>query len=144
MICTCAPDVDGHADTCPQANMSCEDCGTSTFGEYYMVHDEVWADTGMAPDGGLLCVGCLERRLGRRLTPDDFTSCPLNKDNRTIRHYASERLYDRIVWHQLRLFDVGEGDAGNVDRGCRPGGRGTGSRRDRESPTEHPPKSFYT
>jgi hypothetical protein len=26
----------------------------------------------MEPYGGVLCVGCLEKRIGRRLTPDDF------------------------------------------------------------------------
>jgi hypothetical protein len=26
----------------------------------------------MAPFGGCLCVGCLEKRLGRRLRPKDF------------------------------------------------------------------------
>ena len=28
---------------------------------------------------GMLCVGCLEARLGRRLTPSDFTGVPLNE-----------------------------------------------------------------
>jgi hypothetical protein len=32
----------------------------------------------MEPMGGCLCVGCLEKRLGRRLRPKDFTRRPLN------------------------------------------------------------------
>ena len=28
---------------------------------------------------GLLCIGCLECRLGRRLTPDDFDDWPVNE-----------------------------------------------------------------
>jgi hypothetical protein len=40
--------------------------------EVYMVHPHVWAAAGMRPWGGCLCVGCLERRLGRKLIPDDF------------------------------------------------------------------------
>lgn len=60
----------------------CHDCGVTTtprfrFGrkmdatwEWYRVHDAVWASAGMTD--GFLCIGCLEKRLGRRLRPDDF------------------------------------------------------------------------
>lgn len=41
-----------------------------------MVWDEVWAEAGMAPHGGKLCVGCLETRLGRELTCEDFPPLP--------------------------------------------------------------------
>ena len=46
-----------------------------------MVHDAVWAAAGMptATPSGFLCVGCLERRLGRRLRPDDFSEFEVNK-----------------------------------------------------------------
>jgi hypothetical protein len=53
------------------------DCGHPTQGdlalasggcEYYMVHDIVWASAFMGPYDGMLCIGCLERRLGRPLT----------------------------------------------------------------------------
>jgi hypothetical protein len=27
---------------------------------------------------GMLCIGCLETRLGRQLTHEDFTDCPVN------------------------------------------------------------------
>jgi hypothetical protein len=40
--------------------------------EVYIVRDAVWRAAGMEPWGGCLCVGCLERRLGRTLTPRDF------------------------------------------------------------------------
>ena len=29
---------------------------------------------------GMVCIGCLETRLGRLLTPSDFTGCPLNEE----------------------------------------------------------------
>jgi hypothetical protein len=44
----------------------------SDWSEVYMVRDAVWAAAGILPFGGCLCIGCLERRLGRRLTPKDF------------------------------------------------------------------------
>jgi hypothetical protein len=56
----------------------CVDCGRDTgpcgLREYYSVHDAVWAAAGMAPTGGMLCLGCLECRLGRQLTNDDFVA----------------------------------------------------------------------
>lgn len=40
--------------------------------EVYTVKAAIWKAAGMKPDGGCLCVGCLERRIGRLLTPNDF------------------------------------------------------------------------
>ena len=40
--------------------------------EIYTVRDAVWKRAGMEPMGGCLCVGCLEKRLGRRLRPKDL------------------------------------------------------------------------
>ena len=57
----------------------CIDCAacTNCNGEYYMVHDEVW-ETANPKRKGMLCVGCLELRLNRLLTKDDFTDAPVN------------------------------------------------------------------
>jgi len=57
----------------------CLDCGVDTgrINEYYMVIERVWwavHDSGI----GMLCIGCLETRLGRRLRPDDFTDAYVN------------------------------------------------------------------
>lgn len=61
----------------------CKDCGldTSPLGldEYYMVHNEVWAQSGMDGLSGMLCLLCLEARIGRDLEVSDFTSIPMNK-----------------------------------------------------------------
>jgi hypothetical protein len=40
--------------------------------EKYDVHADVWKAAGMEVMGGCLCIGCLEKRLGRMLTPEDF------------------------------------------------------------------------
>jgi hypothetical protein len=40
--------------------------------EVYSVRNTVWKQAGMKPWGGCLCVGCLEKRIGRRLRPKDF------------------------------------------------------------------------
>lgn len=44
-----------------------------TDSEVYMVRNHVWRQAGMKVFGGCLCIGCLERRLGRRLKPKDFS-----------------------------------------------------------------------
>jgi hypothetical protein len=49
----------------------CVDCGTDTLplsgerAEFYIVSHEVWAASGLAENGGCLCIGCLEKRIGR-------------------------------------------------------------------------------
>jgi hypothetical protein len=40
--------------------------------EVYAVKRRVWEAAGMAKMDGCLCIGCLERRLGRTLIPEDF------------------------------------------------------------------------
>jgi len=40
--------------------------------EVYYVRDAVWIASGMDAFGGCLCIGCLEKRIGRRLKPKDF------------------------------------------------------------------------
>jgi len=40
--------------------------------EQYYVRDSIWKKAGMEPWGGCLCIGCLEKRIGRKLKPKDF------------------------------------------------------------------------
>jgi hypothetical protein len=68
-------DRDPEIDT----TFRCVDCGKCTLSsdEYYTVDNALWGETaGMAPDGGMLCLACLERRIGRPLTFADFTALP--------------------------------------------------------------------
>jgi hypothetical protein len=47
--------------------------------EVYMVRTSVWKQATMEGMGGCLCIGCLEKRLGRYLKPKDFVrGHPLN------------------------------------------------------------------
>lgn len=88
------------------AEAPCFDCGAETLSdepgvptEYYTVHDAVWAAAGMGD--GYLCIGCLERRLGRTLHRADFTSAPVNDpadiDPRYCWSWRSARLIDRLT-----------------------------------------------
>jgi hypothetical protein len=74
----------------PLTVLACHDCGND-FDEYsYVVHDAVWNASGLSD--GLLCIGCLEARIGRRLCRDDFTDALLNR----FTERQSLRLQDRI------------------------------------------------
>jgi hypothetical protein len=77
----------------------CTDCGTDTTPpqgdhEDYMVRAEIWRAAGMPEaDGGFyLCIGCLEKCLGRELVAGDFTPHPVN----TLRPRQSARLRGRL------------------------------------------------
>lgn len=82
-----------YEQACEEAIMFlCRDCGVDTnhIDEYYMVDFALWDEHGAGD--GMLCIGCLEARIGRRLTPDDFIDAPIN---RGVFPY-SERLVDRL------------------------------------------------
>ena len=83
--------------TCDSFYMfKCYDCGVCTdcSAEYYMVEDEVWSLAGNGKrTPGILCIGCLEQRLDRLLTKDDFAPVPLNEMPFWPR---SERLKSRL------------------------------------------------
>lgn len=72
--------------------MLCHDCFVNvvTIKEYYMVYDALWLS--VAHQHEILCVGCLEHRLGRKLTKADFTDCILNTE---MNH--SKRLKERFL-----------------------------------------------
>jgi hypothetical protein len=59
-------------------------------GHVYMLADELWAQTGLGPLDGQLCLDCLEARLGRRVDDRDFM---------TVRPRAGRSLSGR--WHDL-------------------------------------------
>jgi hypothetical protein len=55
--------------------------------EVYQVRAPIWKQANMEPFGGCLCVGCLEKRLGRRLKPKDFKhDHPFNQMPGTARY----------------------------------------------------------
>lgn len=62
---------------------TCFDCGRDVgdhgLNEDYMIHNALWEGATCMDNGVFeLCIECLEKRLGRALTPADFTDCQLN------------------------------------------------------------------
>lgn len=78
----------------PDSNDFCVDCKVDTLaiGEYYSVLPDVWASSGLAPRDGMLCIGCLENRLGYILQPHHFSSYPIN----IVPLLRSSRLMSRL------------------------------------------------
>jgi hypothetical protein len=89
----------------PSCITNCVDCGVGTIaiGEWYMVKEEIWEEAwagrrkswhGKVPGQEILCIGCLETRLGRTLMPSDFTDAPVNNPDKPN---MSARLFDRLT-----------------------------------------------
>ena len=58
----------------------CLGCGVDTFkiNHYYMVKHDIWRMVN--PEiKGMLCIPCLEKRLGRELVAADFLNAPVNE-----------------------------------------------------------------
>ena len=92
----------------PDFPYHCLDCGMNLFLEWFMVHDDVWRATGLARSGGTLCIGCVERRVGRTLGPDDFTAVDNNKPTALL----SDRFLDRLGY----AFGAVDGDGNELTR----------------------------
>ena len=82
----------------------CKDCSVNTLhiNEYYMVTDQVWKLTGLRGYDGMLCIGCLEQRLGRMLNARDFTDAPINQVA-DMTDDASARLLNRLRNYQVHI-----------------------------------------
>ncbi len=68
----------------------CVDCKVDTLsiGEFYTVSNYIWWKYGVRKKYKMLCIGCLESRMGRRLVSDDFPYYPINTpslSNKSVR-----------------------------------------------------------
>lgn len=72
----------------------CVDCSDDTKYEHYFVKNEVWFGEANMGESGMLCIGCLEQRIGRTLTASDFTSAHINDPRR---YSKTARLVDRLT-----------------------------------------------
>jgi hypothetical protein len=90
-----------------EARYPCDDCGFDCCpadgpDEYYIVNDDVWLmaggrqGTSRTHDMHLtLCIGCLEDRIGRRLTSYDFD---LERPVNAFNPWHTDRLNERLGW----------------------------------------------
>jgi hypothetical protein len=87
---------------------ACIGCGVHTGkeGEYYLIREPVWLAANPKRDG-MMCIGCVEEHIGRKLEHSDFTFCPLNL---RACFTGSERLKDRIGASTMLMFGLGDFD----------------------------------
>jgi len=73
----------------------CLDCkrDTSQLREHYFLKGEIWSRVHSSAIG-MLCIGCVETRLGRKLTASDFTDAHINDPKR---YEMSDRLRSRLA-----------------------------------------------
>ena len=73
----------------------CLDCQVDTgkIHEHYFIHTATWLSV-VKSIRGMLCVGCLEKRLERRLTKADFPDITVNNPRYEAK---SQRLMERMV-----------------------------------------------
>ncbi|MBF2713196.1 hypothetical protein [Agrobacterium vitis] len=72
---------DEDEDSANDVSVDCACCSKNTreIGEYYMVTDAVWKAAGREFAKRMLCIECLEGRIQRELTQDDFPAdIPIN------------------------------------------------------------------
>lgn len=74
----------------------CLDCQVDTgkIGEHYMLKDDIWKLVNNSKSG-MLCIGCLEKRLGRKLNHSDFNDSHINRPSPG--KFFSQRLWIRLV-----------------------------------------------
>lgn len=72
----------------------CLDCKVDTgkIGEHYFINTDTWLSV-VGSKIGMLCVGCLEARLSRQLTVEDFPNVTINN---VKYERKSQRLMDRL------------------------------------------------
>jgi len=90
----------------PEITTRCYDCGAGAIliREWFDVHDTVWELAWQGPHQrkpwqwargqSVLCIGCLENRLGRTLCASDFTAALVNYPDK---EGISERMYQRLT-----------------------------------------------
>jgi hypothetical protein len=107
-----APGLKSRADT-EQAlksqalSASGNPMSVTPWSEVYRVRKIVWRKAGMEPMGGCLCVGCLEKRLGRPLRPKDFVrNHPLNQLPGTVRLMSRRDEQPFFIDHADGLYVV--------------------------------------
>lgn len=73
----------------------CCECGFDCSQEIFMLTNEVWFQIvgRHTYGGGILCVGCCEKKLGRQLTKEDFSN---NHANRFNFGHKTARLINRL------------------------------------------------
>jgi hypothetical protein len=81
------------------ARYRCNDCGVNvvTAGDFYMLQPKISEDQlGLGWDDNL-CIGCLEQRLGRKVTPLDMCGLPQYPWMKPMSIRLAHRLFGHLI-----------------------------------------------
>jgi hypothetical protein len=87
-----------------RAKFLCIDCRVDTgkIGEFYFIKTNIWLEV-VNGINGMLCIGCLETRLGRELTSSDFTDAYINSPTYGSK---SQRLMERLTCTPKHIVEI--------------------------------------
>ena len=73
-----------------EAKLECFDCGVDVIHfshfQYCMLKDSVWKQAAKKHYRKILCVSCIEKRLGRKLEFEDYEITPIQMLERMIKY----------------------------------------------------------
>ena len=79
----------------PSTVLDCDDCEMDICSEFINLRNELWLAVP-GPRAFILCIGCIEKRLGRRLVRDDFKKEPQFREGYCSFGLWSIRLSSRL------------------------------------------------
>jgi hypothetical protein len=81
----------------------CLDChvGIYQVGHFCMLTDPIWEKTGLGYLDGMLCLDCIEKRIGRPLRYTDFRKCDSKGARSDTNHIR------RKTWGAARMLPIG-------------------------------------
>ena len=101
-------------------NWICVDCQKDCAvddKDYYMVNNDVWEKYGVGEK--MLCIECLEQRIGHSLTKSEILDCPLNNflnpytreiiegKPTTLNHKERRMEMNKAIWDRNNNFNTG-------------------------------------
>ena len=78
---------------------NCKCCGKSTLTnrDYYMLEDKLWLELNNGKYEGMMCMDCVESKLGRKIAIKDLAPVPLNMINEDTRLVFIKHSYVRSI-----------------------------------------------
>lgn len=86
----------------------CDDCGADCIeiGEYIILQPDAWQRNLGLRWSNNLCVGCIEKRLGRRLQPRDFLTWPRYSWTHPYSTRLLARMFGDCIRHWCRPYRI--------------------------------------
>jgi len=81
-------------DDCPYCGLVGKYGVCSPFNPIYMVHDDLWTQSGL---GGHRCILCFEKAIGRRIRVEDLKPSPLCNHQLPLGWFLGDRPFGQVA-----------------------------------------------